>query len=137
MLKREKQHSLFHSLFKKRKPFNYQLVKRFCSTRGGNRTRTTLLSLDFESSASTNSATRAGKLLFTARHKDNPKFFFPKCFYQKVLTVVYSLIRCHLCTKPVFFNIFLHFFGEFLRGILHISCQGFILYLLILPNVDR
>lgn len=28
-------------------------------TRGGNRTRTILLSLDFESSASTNSATRA------------------------------------------------------------------------------
>jgi len=31
-------------------------------------------------------------LLFTARHKDSPKFFFPKCFYQKVLTVVYLLI---------------------------------------------
>ena len=41
------------------KPLNHNKLRGFLSTRGGNRTRTVLLPLDFESSASTNSATRA------------------------------------------------------------------------------
>lgn len=37
------------------------MIRRLSRARGGNRTRTILLSLDFESSASTNSATRADR----------------------------------------------------------------------------
>jgi hypothetical protein len=54
-----------------------------------------------------------------------------------VLTVVYLLISWSLSVRSAFFNNFFNFFEEFLKGILLFSCQGFILYLLIFPNVDR
>ena len=49
----------YHDLPEKKKPAQHFALSGFFRTRGGNRTRTILLSLDFESSASTNSATRA------------------------------------------------------------------------------
>jgi hypothetical protein len=56
----------------------------FC-TRGGNRTRTLLPELDFESSASTNSATRASYLCLKLVRKTNyfngiSKILFPTNF---------------------------------------------------------
>ena len=61
------------------KPLNYQSVKRLFSTRSGNRTHTTLLLLDFESSASTNSAIRAS---LQTGCKNNGKFLCTKDFNQ-------------------------------------------------------
>ena len=58
----------------------------FCAcTRGGNRTRTVLLPLDFESSASTNSATRAlvfQLLQFNEVEREFIKKIIPKSFFE-------------------------------------------------------
>ena len=60
-----KMHDSFPILsHKMKKPADNQQVSINNRTRGGNRTRTILLSLDFESSASTNSATRAESTVF-------------------------------------------------------------------------